>query len=363
MTGRERLQQLMNHQPADRLSWTILVDDLSLKGFPAEWQGNGGLDFYRRLGSDILLLDGWGTPHQLRSPELRWGDGVVSDWRSDGEDAIQKWRTPGGTLTAVYRRGHPLKYPVDSLQALRCYHAMWEGARYLACDDSAAFRAIEQLIGEDGISTRFWGPSTIPLLLETVMGTEQFYYLLADYPEEMDSLIALIHQRELAAFHALAAGPWQVITLCENTSSFYIGPEIYRRYNMPHVRDFVDIAHAAGKTAIIHMCGHVHDLLQDIKQTGLDGIHALTPPPLGDTPWETALEVLGDDLIIIGCLPANLYLTLPEDELFAALDHLITPRVAASPFTFCAFADGISVPLERFQMVQRAVERWNSRRG
>jgi hypothetical protein len=29
---------------------------------------------------------------------------------------------------------------------------------------------------------------------------------------------------------------------------------------------------------------------------------ALTPPPTGDTPWELALDVIGENLIIIGIL-------------------------------------------------------------
>lgn len=48
----------------------------------------------------------------------------------------------------------------------------------------------------------FWGPSTVPLLLEKIMGFQTFYYLLADCPDEMDGLIRTMHQRELDAFAA-----------------------------------------------------------------------------------------------------------------------------------------------------------------
>jgi len=234
---------------------------------------------------------------------------------------------------------------------------MWEGARYIAHDETAACRAIEQALGEDGILTHFWGPTTIPMLLETAMGAEQFYYLLADEPARMEELFAVMHARFVEAFQQLAAGPCASVTLCENTSTYYIGPEIYRRYNMPHVRDFVDIMHAAGKVALIHMCGHLFDILPDIKATGLDGIHALTPPPLGNTPWEAALDVLGEELIIIGCIPPNYWLHLPIDEIGDALDALITPRLAAAPFVPCAFSDGIATPLERFYAVQQWMEK------
>jgi uroporphyrinogen-III decarboxylase len=188
-------------------------------------------------------------------------------------------------------------------------------------------------------------------LLEFDAGMINFYYLLNDYPQEMEALINTIHKRELKAFEILAQGPCDVIILCENTSSFYISPEVYRKYNGPHVRDFVDIVHAAGKTAIIHMCGHVKNLLDQIKDTGLDGIHALTPPPTGDTPWELAMDVIGEDLIIIGVLDPTIFILGPVEEIASALDVLYTPRLRRANLILCPFADGIPVPLERFHAV------------
>ena len=99
------------------------------------------------------------------------------------------------------------------------------------------------------------------------MGLEHFYFLLHDHPDEMRKLIGSIHERELEAFHILANGPCETVILAENTSTYYISPDVYREFNMPHVRDFVDIAHDAGKIAIIHMCGHILNLLQDIRIT------------------------------------------------------------------------------------------------
>ncbi|MDD3927335.1 MAG: uroporphyrinogen decarboxylase family protein [bacterium] len=323
---------------------------------PEHLRGNGGMDLYRYLGSEIFLLNGWGTPHLFRAPELRWAEEIEVSFNEREGNTIQEWHARNGTLTAVTHNGHPLKYPVDSLETLRLYREMWESASFLAHDDQPVQDSIDALIGQDGIMTRFWGPSTIPYLLEYAIGTTQFYYLLYDYPEEMKALIDTIHEKELEAFRILANGPSEMVTLCENTSTYYISPEIYRRYNMPHVRDFVDIMHAAGKTAIIHMCGHVADILSDIKETGLDGIHALTPPPIGNTPWEMALDALGDDLIIFGALPANIFLQLPLHKVGPALDGLITPRIAQSRFVLCPCADGLVVPLERFEAVRDWVE-------
>ena len=353
MTGRQRLSAVLRKQPTDRLPWTILVDDASLAGFPEAMRGHGGIDFYRHLGCDVLLLNGWNTPHCLRSPSLRWGGCVAAEQRRDGAADVTTWRTPWGELTAVLERGHPRKYPVDSIEAVRTWRRMWEDARYEAHDDRQELAALDALLGDDGVVTRFWGPSAVPQLLELDMGTENFYYLLADHPDEMDGLIRTIHARQLEAFEHLAAGPWESVTLVENTSTFYIGPGVYERYNMPHQRDFVEAVKRRGKAAILHMCGHVHALLELIGQTGCDGIHALTPPPTGDTPWEEALDELGDDLILFGALDPTIFVSGPVDGIGPALDRLITERLRNANFVLCPFADGIPVGIERFHAVQR----------
>ena len=126
---------------------------------------------------------------------------------------------------------------------------------------------------------------------------------------------------------------------------------------MPHQRDFVNAVHASGKVALLHMCGHVHALLDAIKETGCDGIHALTPPPTGDTPWEQALDVLGEGLIIVGILDPQIFILGREEEIGPALERCITPRLRRASFVLWLGADGLPVPLSRFRAVQRWIER------
>ncbi|MFC1672086.1 uroporphyrinogen decarboxylase family protein, partial [Planctomycetota bacterium] len=309
MTGRERMNAVLRKQPTDGLSWCTLVDNATLSGLPESLRGNGGIDFYRHLGCDVFLLNGWNTPHRFISPRLEWPEWLEETQETEGDRKAVHWKKNGTTLTARYEGGHPVKYPVDSPEAMKLYREMWEGASFSAGDDTGALAKIDALIGDGGVVTRFWGPSTIPRLLEMDMGTENFYFLLADHPGDMKALIETMHRREVEAFRILADGPWDSVTLVENTSTYYISPQVYRDFNMPHQREFVDIVKASRKTAIIHMCGHVRGILDLIKETGCDGIHALTPPPTGDAPWEDALDVIGEDLIIFGCLDPTVFAT------------------------------------------------------
>jgi uroporphyrinogen-III decarboxylase len=228
---------------------------------------------------------------------------------------------------------------------------MWEGVSFIPHDDSAVLAEVDRLVGDDGVVTRFWGPSCVPRLLELDMGIENFYFLYADHPDEIDALIRVMHDRELEAFEHVAAGPWDSAMLVENTSTRYISPEIYQKHNMPHQRDFVEKVKRAGKAAILHMCGHVGGILDLVKETGCDGIHALTPPPTGNTPWERALDVLGEDLIIFGCLDPTIWIGGAIEDIPDELDRLITPRLREANFVLCPMGDGIHVPLARFEAV------------
>jgi hypothetical protein len=366
MTGRERLSSILRKRGADRLCWTTLVDQRSIDEFPEPWRSLSDLDVYRGLGCDILLLNSGrtaATQVAFESPRMVWPDGTRAEERRATENGAAVHRltlhTPRGTLTRVSMNSHPVKGIVETLEELRIYREAWEGVSWVPADETAKLRTVDGMLGADGITTRFSFPTAIPHLLETDIGIERFYYLNHDHPEDMKGLIDTMHDRMKEAFAILAQDPFDVQIIVENTSTRYISPKLYRSHNGPHQRDFVDAMHAAGKVAILHMCGHVRGLLRDIRETGADGIHALTPPPVGDTPWEDALDVLGEDTVLIGALSPSVFVSGPVDEIGPALDAAYTPRLRRANFILCPFTDGLTVPLERFQ----AVARWMERNG
>lgn len=357
ITGRDCLNKICKKQVPERLTWTTVVDSHTINILPDNLRTMNPVEFNHYLGCDTVDLSGWGLPWQLEGARLVQPGVETRNSRDDAGNFVTETICSQGKLTSrMSPAWHPVEFPVKTIEDIRLMIKRWELSYYEPVDEIKAYESIENIIGDSGITTIFAMPSAIPWLLENVMGVEEFYYMLDDYPDEMKELIKIIDDKNWQRYEIIAEHPCPVAILAENTSTRYIGPKIYEEYNMPSQRAFVDAMHNKGKTAILHMCGHVNDLLPLIKETGTDGIHALTPPPLGDTLWEKALDILGDDLIIMGILTPDIFHTIPIKEVSAALDKVITPRIKESPFVLSLFADGIPVPLERFLAVKKWVE-------
>jgi len=281
------------------------------------------------------------------------------DVSADGT-RTQTHRTQQGTLTATFRHGHPLKYPVATFGDLRVLRDIWENTHYQTAQGTdESYERVEAIIGDAGVFTQTLSPSPVQQLIEFDMGMENFYALLCDHRDEMAGLLDVMHARRCDEYRITAeCSPVPTVIAVENTSSQLISPDYYRRYSLPQLRDFVDIMHESGKIAILHMCGHLKNLLPVIKETGLDGVHAMTPAPIGVAPWDLGFDILGDDTIIIGSLSlclANPTLGNPVD-IRERLDSLVTDRLRGAHLILNAGADGTPLPVGTFYAVRDWIE-------
>ncbi|MDQ1327140.1 MAG: hypothetical protein QG641_420, partial [Candidatus Poribacteria bacterium] len=103
MTGRERINSILNKRPVDRLSWTTIVDGATLNNLPYDMKGMSVVDFYRYIGCDIFSLNCWGMPYGFSSPSFILPDYVKVNYREDKGNAIHELQTPNYTLTRIHR--------------------------------------------------------------------------------------------------------------------------------------------------------------------------------------------------------------------------------------------------------------------
>lgn len=361
MTGKERLTRILHKQAIDRIAWTTLVDDTTRSIMPPEIRDMPVLDFYRYIGCDIACFGNYGLPDELRViPPCRLIQPDVtseSETRPDGT-TVKTTRSSWGTLTAIFIKEHPIKHPVETIEDLRVLKKIWLHSRYeeTGLETERSYEKLTAALGDDGVFVYTFDPSPLQRLLEYDIGLVNAYALLADYLEEFSELLAIMHSRRMQEYEICARRmPCAAFMPVENTSTTMISPEIYEKYSLPHIRDLVDIMHRNNKLVLLHMCGLIRDLLPLIKQTGADGVNALCQAPIGNTPFETTLDILGDDIIIWGGMVDDTLFHAPSFSrlrLEQYLSRIMTHRLRSANFLLWVPADGLETPAERFLIVK-----------
>lgn len=312
MTSRERLTAAVEGRPTDRRAWAPELND----AFIARIMRQAGLDpnaddnTYRTgnqlVGGDALQKV---IPYE---PDMMWEHRDTADHlphvrverRTEGDHVIRRYILRRGELSTVertipeahttYRIEHAIKSPDD----FPVYRELIEGFQFQLRPD--ILDRHERTLGDGGMAT-LTGPET-PLMgfIMYHCGIERTLYLLMDHEAEMAALMQVVHERNCEVYRLLCQLPGRVVRPFEDTSSSLTSPWMFEKYCGPHLNDYADICHAAGKLLIVHMCGLVREMLPLIAQTRIDGIEALTPPPTGNCPPEVARAALPEAVLIGG---------------------------------------------------------------
>ena len=140
-----------------------------------------------------------------------------------------------------------------------------------------------------------------------LMGLESFSYALADQPD----LVAAICQRvgELtaaAAAHAVTVDNVGMVFLGDDlgfATGTLISPAVLRESVFPHHRHLVEIGHAAGKLVLLHSCGNLGGIMDEIIALGFDAKHSFEDKIM---PVEEVSRRWGDRIAVLGGVDMDL---------------------------------------------------------
>ena len=367
MTGKQRLTNVLQGKPVDRVAWTTICDGNTRSIMAAEDRDIPLHDFYRKIGCDIIQFGFYGMPDDAKPVAYEIVNDVKITHSESADGIFTRTRNFNGrALTEVHKKGYMIKHLVETREDLELYLDILQSTRVEPREDGLEERCkrCEAVIGNDGIYTPTFQPSPVQHLIEFDCGLEAFYSLLYDETELMERVIDAMFAIRKREYEITAEKtPFLATIAVENTSTTLVSPDIYRKYSMNHMCEFSDIMHRHGKKAIIHMCGLINHLLPDIKETGLDGIHALTTPDFGDCTFDAALDVLGDDLIIIGTLDGEIFQgpNATEEDIRECVKKTLTPRIKESNFVLWPVTDGLPTDVWRLNAVRDAVEEYGQK--
>jgi uroporphyrinogen-III decarboxylase len=94
----------------------------------------------------------------------------------------------------------------------------------------------------------------------------------------------------------------------------FISRDQYREWVVPCERGIAEAVRAEGAAIYTHTCGAIGDRLDLMAETGVNGIEALDPPPLGTTDLAEAKQHLRDRLFVKGNVNAVALRTCSVEE-------------------------------------------------
>ncbi|MBW2061009.1 MAG: hypothetical protein JRI95_05520 [Deltaproteobacteria bacterium] len=194
-----------------------------------------------------------------------------------------------------------------------------------------------------------------------LMGMVPFSYALYDQPDLVDAVIEKISDIIYRGAEELMTLPNVGGIFIGDDMGFYSGtlvsPKIFREKFLPHLKKMVDLAHKADKLALLHSCGNIESIMDDICETGIDGKHSFEDKIM---PVEEAYRRWGNRVGIIGGLDVNLLAAGTEDEVRKRTREILD---ACAPTGHYVLGTGNSVasyiPLENYLAMLDEGRRWN----
>ena len=329
MTRKERFERAIRCEEVDRLPFWVKVFGASYRNLQQPR--------YRDM-PELELADHLDLEHMAGGPvPVRCINEKVTVRSEKQNGTTVTWtETPDGTLRSANtfdpssHSSHPTEFPIKTLDDLRAMRHCYDSTTYEFQPDVAEkARARLEEVGERGIVTGGMGVSPLMSLIQHLMGPEKTYYFMADYPDEMDELIELMHQDRLRHLQAVVAyQPYDYVFSTENTSTTLLSPAMFEKYPWQHLTEYARITTEHGKTHLLHMCGTLKALLPKIDELKSAAIEAYTSPPVGDTTIADRVA-LCPSTAIIGGTNATTWLRPAEgicSEIEKSLDEAGTIR-------------------------------------
>ena len=173
----------------------------------------------------------------------------------------------------------------------------------------AARRLLDKVGSRVPVLVSLKGPFSLASFLG---GFERFLESTIIEPESARPFLALALENQLAYAEAiLDTGAIPFIGDPVATGNL-IGPDVFRAFALPGLKELVRAFHHAGRWTGLHICGDTSSVLPDMAETGAE-VLSIELPDLA-----TARGAVGPDVVLMGNVPTELVRNGRPDEVAAA---------------------------------------------
>jgi len=288
MTPRERVLAAFAHEQPDRVP---------------RWCG-ASAEFWAKAKRDLALDD-----EALR---VRVGDDfrrVRAEYAGPAfplRRAEATCRTIFGIERTGLGYGQPLEHPLAGATVRQVHDYPWPDPAWMDVSkirgQALSFGGQYAILGGD------WSPFWHDAI--DLLGMENLYLKMYDEPKLVDAVMGHMLDYYAAVSERVfdAAGDAIDIFFIGNDlgsqTGPLLGPGLFGRFILPHLRRLIDLGHAYGLKVQMHCCGGFRPLIPAMIDAGLDALHAVQPCCAG-MDLRTLKADFGESLVFNGAIDSH----------------------------------------------------------
>ncbi|MBI3911687.1 MAG: hypothetical protein HY320_12250 [Armatimonadetes bacterium] len=367
MTNRERLLAIMSGKPPDRIPWIprllLWYNAHRIAGtLPERYRSANGSpwslqDIERDLGLGAPARDGRIFETRLHGVEVR------KRWLNEME-LLTEYVTPVGTVTTLFRGSEVLRrhgiqdlqveYMLKRREDYPAVEYIIEHTDYIPTYDE--YDAYEREVGDDGYPMVECGDCPFHHWMRALVGYENAYYHLHDYPNEVERLVSLMTQRDREIiWKVIADSPARLILHGVHFSSQMTPPPVFERFILPYYQELSPLLRARGKTLCLHGDNDTGRILRHIEWAGYGMVECLVTHPMVPTTLEEVRAAWGNRVIIWGGVPSTILEDLYTEEAFEAYMEQLFRTIAPGDAFILGVADNV-MPGAKIERIRRITQ-------
>lgn len=308
-TPYERILSVFEGKGSDRVPWNIRHEFWYHYNFfrgtlPAKYAGMRLIDICLEWGASWRRYSGYFTDSFVKVSHT--GDVEIKAY-TNGRIDTTEFKTPEGTLRQASMRDNLkttsriIEFPVKSLEDLKPLKYILENLKVEF--DEEIYNRMERELKGQGMVSYFFPRSPYQSIMLEYAGLERTMRFLLKHRREIEGFMEVIKASNDMFYKVMADTPIKIFNLGENIDSRMTPPRIFEKYCLPYYQERADYLHRRGKYVHIHVDGYAKPLLPLLRESGLDGVEALTVKPVGDMTLEDIKRDLGDETVILDGIP------------------------------------------------------------
>ncbi len=274
-------------------------------------------------------------------------------------------RTEKGDLRTLYQTAEigggygenrrMVEFPVKTAEDIKKLTYLKKNRRFAAVPE--LFGEAAGRVGKRGEPTIFLPGAGFTDLIKIYSGLLDTFYLLNDYPLEVEEYLEACEESDLRAAEEAFKLPCRIFNLGDHATNEFTPPPILAKYMLPRWQKISALMTQNGRFVHSHWDGNSKLILPYLKKSGLHGVEALTPAPMCDMTLEEIKKAVGDNMVVLDLIPAIFFLpSYPMKDLLTFTERVIE---MFAPRLILGVSDEISPAgeIEKIEAISELIDR------